>query len=156
MKKLLVAVAVIAALSATPARSTLADEASTQTQHLDTLNEAIPITCAGLFSGVTLVDATGNGVEHLTVKGNGSWFTTTFTGEGTITMLPPGATYQGHVQSWTGVEENNQNGVQHATFNFQGTNVADPAQSLNVHAAFQMTVNADGTVTANHATVSCS
>jgi hypothetical protein len=50
----------------------------------------------------------------------------------------------------------NQNLVVHETFNFQGTNVLDPTQALNMHVNFDRTTNANGTVTAFHANVSCS
>jgi hypothetical protein len=57
---------------------------------------------------------------------------------------------------WFGFEGNHQNQVAHATFNFHGTNVADSTQTLSMHAAFQITINANGTMTVNNFTVSCS
>ncbi len=130
-----------------------ANGAFTATTHVDTLRGGIPVTCAG--PGVSVINATGNGVQHLTVNGTGDWFTTTFAGEGTLMMIPPGTTYQGHVQTWFGSEDNNQNSVVHATLNFDGASVADPSQILHMHAAFDVTVNANGQVTANHFTVDC-
>ncbi len=127
--------------------------AFTTTTHVDTLRGGIPVTCAG--TGVSLINATGNGVQHQTVNGTGDWFTETFAGEGALTMVPPGATYQGHVQTWFGIEDNNQNGVVHATLNFDGASVADPSQLLHMHAAFDVTVNANGVPTASHFTVDC-
>jgi hypothetical protein len=133
--------------------------AFTQTVHVNQLSDAIPATCAGPV-GLTMFSATGNGVQHLTVNGTGDWFTTTFEGTGTLFMIDAqnnvGPLYQGHVQEWFGAEDNHQNGVQHATFNFHGAQVTDPTQTLSVHAAFDVTVNANGTVTANHFNVSCS
>ena len=130
-----------------------ANGAFTTTTHVDTLHAGIPVTCAG--TGVSLIDATGNGLQHLTANGTGDWFTTTFAGEGTLTMIPPGTTYRGHVQTWFGSEDNNQNSVVHATLNFDGANVADPSTVLHMHAAFDVTVNANGVPTANNFTVDC-
>ncbi|HEY8684179.1 MAG TPA: hypothetical protein VIO57_01085 [Chloroflexota bacterium] len=132
-----------------------ASGAFTQTVHFSLFNATVPVTCAGAMTGVTAANATGNGVGHQTGNANGFWDTSTFTGDGTITISPPGTTYQGHIQEWDGFEGNKQNFVVHETFNFQGTNVADPTQSLNMHVNFDRTTNADGTVTAFHADVSC-
>jgi len=81
------------------------------------------------------------------VNGAGdSWFTATFEGTGTVTT--GGKTFAGHLMDWFGNEDNNKNGVVHATFNFNG-------DGLTIHGAFDMTTNANGTVTANHFTVNC-
>ena len=152
MKWLVAAGAAVIGVAASVATASAAG-AFTATTHVDTLRGAIPVTCTG--TGVSLINATGNGVQHLTVNGTGDWFTETFAGEGTLTMIPPGSAYQGHVQTWFGSEDNNQNNVVHATLNFDGTNVADPSQILHLHAAFDVTVNANGQPTANHFTVDC-
>ena len=152
MKRLVAAAAAVVGVVASVVTASAAG-AFTATTHIDTLRGAIPVACAG--TGVSLINATGNGVQHLTVNGTGDWFTTTFAGEGTLTMVPPGTTYQGHVQTWFGSEDNNQNSVVHATLNFDGTNVADPSQILHLHAAFDVTVNANGVTTANNFTVNC-
>ena len=152
IKRLVSVGAAVVGVAASVATASAAG-AFTTTTHVDTLRGAIPVTCAG--PGLSLINATGNGVQHLTVNGTGDWFTETFAGVGTLTMLPPGATYQGHVQTWFGSEDNNQNSVVHATLNFDGANVADPSQILHMHAAFDVTVNADGTITADHFTVDC-
>ena len=155
MKRLLVlgASALALALSANPA---YAAGAWSTTIHVSSINAAIPITCAG--PGLTIVSGTGNGVQHVNVNGTGDWFTQTFEGQGTLVQTAgpeAGAVFQGHIVTWFGVEDNNQNGVQHATFNFDGGNLANPADTLGMHAAFDVTTNADGTITANHFTVSC-
>lgn len=154
MKRLLVlgASALALALSANPAYAA----GWSQTIHVDSFNAAIPITCGG--PGLTIVSGTGNGVQHLNVNGTGDWFTETFEGQGTLVQTAgpeAGAVYQGHIQTWFGSEDNNQNNVQHATFNFDGANVSNPADTLGMHAAFDVTTNANGTVTANNFTVSC-
>ena len=137
--------------------------AQTFTQHINTLADNIPATCAGPFTGATLVNATGNGVQHFTGNKTGFWFTATFEGQGTIQQFTPspngpvaGAVYQGHVQEWIGTEDNLKTLIPfHATFNFNGTNVADPSQALSMHIETQTTINPDGTVTVNRFTVSC-
>lgn len=156
MKRLLVlgACALGLSLSAIPAYAA----GWSQTIHVDSANFAIPVTCAGTGTGVTIVSATGNGVQHLNVNGNGDWFTETFEGQGTAVQTAgpkAGVAYQGHVQTWFGAADNLQNGVVHATFNFDGASVANPADTLGMHAAFDVTSNANGTVTADHFTVSC-
>jgi hypothetical protein len=127
-----------------------------QTIHVDSVQAVVPITCAG--PGLTIANATGNGVQHLNVNGTGDWFTTTFEGQGSLVQTAgprAGIVYQGHIVTWFGVEDNNQNGVQHATFNFDGANAANAADTLAMHAAFDVTTNPDGTITADHFTVSC-
>jgi len=127
-----------------------------QTIHVDSVSAAIPVTCAG--PGWTIISAIGNGVEHLNVNGTGDWFTTTFEGQGTLVQTAgprAAAVYYGHIVTWFGVEDNNQNGVQHATFNFDGANVANPADTLGMHAAFDVTTNPAGTVTASNFNASC-
>ena len=126
---------------------TAAADTFTQTinQHNVTLTASIPIGCGGPFLTYT---ATGNSVQHITVNGAGDfWFTATFEGTGTLTT--GGQTYTGHLMDWFGLEDNNKNGVVHATFNFVG-------DGLTVHGAFDTTTNANGTVTADHFNVSCS
>ena len=113
-------------------------------QHNVTVSSFIPIGCGGPTLTYT---ATGNLVQHITVNGAGDfWVTATFEGTGTLTT--GGHTYPGHLIDWFGQEENNKNGVIHATFNFVG-------DGLTVHGAFDTTTNANGTVTADHFNVSC-
>lgn len=162
LKILGVSVATLLALtfSVVPAGAT---GAQTFTTHIDQIHDVIPATCAGPFTGVSLVNATGNGVQHGTINSTGDWFTATFEGQGTVqqvtfTQAGPvaGAIFQGHVQEWIGSEDNLQNAVPfHATFNFQGTNVANPAQALAMHIETQWTINANGTTTVQRFTVSC-
>jgi len=158
MKRVLVLFASVVglALSVTPAS---AAGGYSDTVHVSSDSGAVPVTCAGPLTGLSIVNATGNGVQHLNVNGTGDWFTMTFAGEGTLVQTAgpnAGIVYQGHVEDWFGAEDNLQNGVVHATFNFDGVGVADPSQSLRMHAAFDVTLNADGTVTASHFTVACS
>ncbi len=143
------------ALSASPV---YAAGAYSTTTHVSSITAGIPVTCAGVGTGFSLFNATGNGVTHLNVNGTGDWFTTTFAGDGTLLQTAgpdAGVLYQGHIAEWFGAEDNLQNGVQHATFNFDGASVADATQTLRMHAAFDVTLNPDGTVTASHFTVSC-
>jgi hypothetical protein len=141
-------------LMATPAQ---AASAFTATTHISSLSDAIPITCAGAFTGVTSIHATGNGVQHSTVNGAGDfWLTATFEGQGTIVQTAgplAGQVFTGHVMDWFGLESNLQNNVFHATFNFDGTNA--PGQSLRMHAEAQFTVNPDGSPHLTRVDVSC-
>jgi len=124
----------------------IAGDTFTQTinQHDMTVSAFIPIGCGGPTLTYT---ATGNSVVHITINGAGdSWFTATFEGTGTVTT--GGTTFAGHLMDWFGNEDNNKNGVVHATFNFQG-------DGLTIHGAFDTTTNANGTVTADHFTVNC-
>lgn len=140
-------------LMATPSQ---AANASTVTTHISSLTDAIPVTCAGAFTGVTLVQATGNGVQHSTVNGAGDfWLTATFEGQGTILQTAgpqAGQVFTGHVMDWFGLESNLQNSVLHATFNFDGSNATGP---LRMHAEAQFTVNPDGSPHLTRVDVNC-
>jgi hypothetical protein len=125
--------------------------------------DIIPVTCSPAGNAIS-INSTGNGVEHFTLNNAGDfWITGTFEGNGTVTtgvatgptsFTPTGPVYSGHTMEWFGIEENNQNVVNHATFNFTGVDVATGAP-IGIHAAFQITVNANGVVTANNFTASC-
>ena len=116
---------------------------------------------------LAFIPTTGNAIQHLTVNGaDDGWFTTTFEGstqlfEGVVIdqngdVSPVGdLLYSGHLTTWFGAEDNNKNGVFHATLSFHGTS-PDGAQSLALHAQFDVTANANGTVTATPTNVSCS
>lgn len=115
---------------------------------------------------LAFVPITGNAVQHLTVNGAGDgWFTTTFTGDvqlfegqviddqGDVAAVGD-LLYSGHLTTWFGAEDNNKNGVFHATLTFHGTS-PDGSQTLSLHANFDVTVNANGTITATPTNVSC-
>jgi hypothetical protein len=140
-------------LTATPVQ---AAGAFSQTTHITTLTDHIPVTCAGPFTGATIVHATGDGVVHFNANSTGDWFTTTFVGQGTIVQTAgpqAGEVFTGHVMDWVGVEGNLQNSIFHATFNFDGTNAT--GQSLGMHAEAQFTMNPDGSMNGSHINVSC-
>jgi hypothetical protein len=137
----------------------------TFTQHFTTnpQPDIIPVTCSSAGNAISLV-GTGNGVLHFTQNNAGDfWVTGTFEGNGTVTtglspdgvkFTPTGPVYSGHMQEWFGLEENNKNVVNHATFNFNGNDVATGAP-IGIHAAFQITTNANGVVTVSNFTVNC-
>jgi hypothetical protein len=171
MKRLLIVVAASAltvCLGAVPAN---AAGAFSQTVHMTTLHDSIPAGCTGPGSAVQ-DNATGNGVQHFTINAAGDfWFTFTFEGQDLLTeglAGPPdamgnstfidngGPTFQGHMMEWFGFEGNNKNNVTHATFSFNGTNVAAPYQALSMHASFDVTVNANGVTTVNNFRATCS
>jgi hypothetical protein len=116
---------------------------------------------AALVNDFTYLDATGNGIQHSTVNGaDDSWFTTTFTGRGTVTFYPasslnvtmdnsgnivsadvigpPDMVLSVRLTSWFGFEANRQNAVGHGTLDAQGTSLAGGAtvtagQSVSFH-----------------------
>ena len=162
MRPALIAVltAAFMVMSAATAAATI-----TFTQHF-TVNpkpDVIPVSCSPAGNAIA-IDSTGNGVLHFTQNNAGDvWLTGTFEGNGTVTtglatgptsFTPTGPVYSGHTMEWFGVEENNKNFVNHATFNFTGTDLATGAP-IGIHAAFQVTFNANGVMTVSNFTVSC-
>jgi hypothetical protein len=131
----------------------------TQTTHFSSIHEydtAInPQTNNGCPSwavnDVVHIDMNGNGIQHTTQNGNDDfWFTTTFTGTGTITFYTgapifdndgnvtgvtgsPEKQVAGHLTQWFGFEANAQNSVQHGTVTFVGTVVGGSAITLHFH-----------------------
>lgn len=130
---------------------------TTLTFHSTQLSGAIPVTCDGPV-GATVYQGTGNSVAHETINNAGdSWITTTSEGDVQLQTIWNGVTgtWTGHLQTWFGSEQNKQNSVTHATFNFQGVSATDPSMTLAMHAAFTDTINANGVQTVNNMTVSC-
>jgi hypothetical protein len=102
-----------------------------------------------------LLAMSGNGVQHITVnKAQDSWFTSTFTGDGTATFYPPSSignlvtdengnivsydivgpadnTLSGHLTNWFGGEDNNKNVVFLGTIDFSGTDQSGNALSIH-------------------------
>jgi hypothetical protein len=98
---------------------------------------------------------TGNGIEHINVnKAQDAWFTTTFTGNVTLTAYPPSSltfddqgnvtgvvgppdtgvpVFSGRLTEWFGGSFNNKNSVNTGTVNVMATG---DGQSLTVHAVF--------------------
>ena len=165
MRPALIAVltAAFMVMSAATAAATI-----TSTQHF-TSNpqpDIIPVSCSPLGNAIS-INSTGNGVLHTTLNNaNDFWITGTFEGNGTVTtgnailtaagpiFTPTGPVYRGHTTEWFGGEFNNKNFVNHATFNFNGTDTATGAP-IGIHAAFQVTFNANGVMTVSNFTVSC-
>jgi len=162
--------ALIAVLTATFMVMSAATAAATITftQHF-TQNpqpDIIPVSCSPAGNAIS-INSTGNGVLHFTQNSAGDfWATGTFEGTGTVTagfspnpfdqhpsFTPTGPVYSGHTMEWFGVEENNQNFVNHATFNFNGTDAT--GAPIGIHAAFQITMNANGVTTVSNFTISC-
>lgn len=162
MRPVLVAVltAAFMVMSAATATATI-----TQTIHV-TINpkpDIIPVSCSPLGNAIS-INSIGNGVFHFTQNNAGDfWVTGTFEGNGTVTtgistdgvtLTPTGPVYSGHTMEWFGLEQNNQNVVNHATFNFTGTDTSTGAP-IGIHAQFQITFNANHVMTVNNFTVSC-
>lgn len=120
-----------------------------------------------------IISTNGNAIMHYTVNKTGDWFTTTYTGDAAVfplvendgvpvsdpntgnnevdTSAAPLAT--GHMTQWFGAEDNKQNGVQHATVHFQGTDANGNPVNLQGH--FQFATNANGDPTAMVGSISC-
>jgi hypothetical protein len=156
---------------------------TTQTQHvhgagaagiivIDFLPQDAPALPAGCWANPTLaiVSVDGNAVQHVTVnKAQDFWFTSTFTGDaavypvvqpvqfdsdGNVIVDTSGpALYTGHLTTWFGQEDNNQNGVDHATVSFHGADAA--GNMVNVNGHVQYATNAAGQPTAQVARVTC-
>jgi len=173
MKKLIVLTASLGLLAAllAPTPALASDGAFTQTIHVNSLflpltpPPAAPAGCPVQLP-VAMISNSGNGVEHLTVNGTGDWFTTTFEGDTTVFTLLGfdqmgnpilGApTFQGHLTTWFGAADNNQNTVFHTTLDFHGTSLSNPAESVDLHGSFGVTTNASGQVTAAPINITCS
>ena len=122
-----------------------------------------------------LVSTVGNAVAHGIGNKTGFWFTTTYTGQADVWPLvldsngnpiddgtgnhndavdtsgtPLAA---GHLTIWFGQEDNNKNGVTHATVSFNGVDANGTPVSLTGH--FQFATNAKGDVTVASGNISC-
>ncbi len=97
--------------------------AVTGTQHINSLQDVLPFSCAGPGGAIQNV-ATGNGVMHFIANSTGDWFTATFSGQDALTeganggtfmnpvFVPNGGpTFQGHMEEWFGFEGNLNNTV---------------------------------------------
>ena len=122
-----------------------------------------------------LVSTDGNAVAHGIGNKTGFWFTTTFTGDAVVLPLVldqngnpiPDPNNQGndevdmtatpiasgHMTTWFGSEDNNKNGVLHATLSFHGTDADGGGVNLNGH--FQFAMNANGQMTATVGSITC-
>jgi hypothetical protein len=148
-----------------------ASGAFTVTQHFSTLfliatsPPAVPAGCP-IQLPFAAVSNSGNGVMHFTQNSTGDWFTMTFEGDAIVAPFvgldsagnPVLGTpaFSGHLQVWDGGADNLQNRVFHITANFQGTNLANSAMTLDLHANFGATFNANGSITASPTNVTCS
>jgi hypothetical protein len=144
MRKLLVVICCgLGAVLLTP----IAAQATTsQTIHLTGF--PIDVGPSGCFAADLVI--LGNGVLHTTTNNAGDfWLTGTVEGAGTIA----GTTFSGHATAWFGVEANARNFVSPFTADAIGT-LAD-GTPVKIHQQGQFTVNAQGVITVNHVTVTC-
>jgi hypothetical protein len=111
------------------------------------------------------VSNSGNGVMHFTMNSTGDWFTMTFEGNATISPVTfdsngnpvlGAPTFSGHLQVWDGGANNLQNRVFHVTANFQGTSLTNSTVTVDLHANFGATFNANGSITATPTNTTCS
>ena len=177
---------VVALLPFAVAAPAHAAPATSQTQHYSTVQSwgtpsGAPTNntnCSGAVGSAFIndfvyLDLTGNGVQHQTVNGAGdAWFTTTFTGTGTVTFYPSSSLIvvvdnQGNIvgtptiigpadmiasvkiTEWFGFEANHSNAIGHGTIDARGTTLdgaAIPAgQAIAFHdeTSFHWAVGAD-------------
>lgn len=150
-----------------------ASGAFTQTVHVHSMTSVLGPPPGGvaagcpssLMIGAVVVSPEGNGVMHGTINSTGDWFTTTYEGQATIYVLagvipgrPPKPILgpviaQGHLATWFGAEDNNQNGVLHFTLDFNG--ITPPGDRFGLHGNLDVTVNANGDITANPINIFC-
>lgn len=148
--------ALIAACGATLAGAALfspivADATTSQTIHLNGV--PIDVGPSGCLNGDVVI--MGNGVEHMTVNNAGDfWVTATLEGAATVSDTTNAVLWSGHATAWFGIENNAQNNVQHFILNGVGT-LADGSM-LRIHQEGQFTVNAQGVITVNRVTATCS
>ena len=147
MRKLATTLGVLGALLL---MSVAAQATTTETIHINGV--PIDVGPAGCVPGDLVIS--GNGVEHMTVNNAGDfWVTGTVEGAATVTG-PSGATlFSGHAAAWFGIEDNNQNGVQHFIANANGT-LAD-GTTVGIHQEGQFTVNAQGIPVVTRVTATC-
>lgn len=146
MKKILLAVGILAALMLVPV---VAQATTSVTVHVN--GQPIDVGPAGCVPGDLVI--TGNGVLHQTINNAGdSWVTGTV--EGSVTATDPSSGFTGHAAAWFGVEQNNQNFVTHFIANSVGT--LGNGSPLRIHQEGQFTVNAQGMPVVTRVTVTCS
>lgn len=133
----------------------------------------LPAGCWMSASSV-MVSTFGNTIFHTTVNpAQDFWLTTTYTGDAEVRPIlfdsdgnpvrdgdgnvlgdpnqPVQAT--GHLTTWFGIEDNNRNGVQHATLTFNGTD-AD-GNPVTMHGRFQFAMNANGVPVVTSSSITC-
>jgi hypothetical protein len=177
-----VAAAAVATLVPASAAFASGNGSTAQTQHvhgaaaglvvIDFLPQDAPPLPVGCWANpnIAIVSTDGNAVQHSTVnKAQDFWFTSTFTGNaavypvaqpvqydsnGNVVVDSSGpALYVGHLTTWFGQEDNNQNNVFHATVSFHGADSAGNAVNINGH--MQYATNAAGQPTAQVAQATC-
>jgi hypothetical protein len=91
------------------------------------------------------VTQTFNGVFHIIInKAGDDWSTSTMTGSFVLVPDDPSIpTYTGHLTTWFGESDNNQNSVMHFTINAHGT--APNAPPFDYHETFHFSTSASGT-----------
>jgi hypothetical protein len=125
----------------------------TETDHFSEMTFfGSPLPCPGPVGGWALIDATGNGVQHITVNAaQDFWLTTTLVGPATIQPIDvtafdafgnpsvftnSGPLFMGRLQQWFGIQGNRNNFSSSFTINFSGATAA--GQSLTFHVNVHM------------------
>lgn len=120
---------------------------TSQTFHLNGV--PIDVGPAGCVAGdLTIM---GNGVFHQTVNNAGDlWITATLTG----TAWDAAAGFTGRATAWFGVEANNRNFT--STFIAEAIGTLSDGTPLDIHENGTFTFNAQGVLTVNRSTATCS
>ena len=147
------AVALAAVLALLTAGTALADAGgqgtiTTTQQYRNVDLGSFPVTNPCTGASGTLSSVAKTEVFHVTSFATGPEYWLTGTVEGTATFTPDdpqGVTASGHFASWFGESSNNKNYVAHDTGNYQL--VGTDGSRISVHAADQLTINANGVIT---------
>lgn len=148
------AVALVAIFALLTAGTALADAggqgtitSTQQSRNVDLGSNEVTNPCTGALGTLSAVAKTE--VFHVTSFSTGPELWVTGTAEGTATFTPydpQGVTASGHFALWFGESLNNKNSVAHDTANYQL--VGTDGSRISVHATDQLTVNANGVITA--------
>lgn len=117
-----------------------------QSRNVDLGSNEVTNPCTGALGTLSTVAKTE--VFHVTSFSTGPELWVTGTAEGTATFTPydpQGVTATGHFALWFGESLNNKNFVAHDTGNYQL--VGTDGSRISVHAADQLTINANGVIT---------
>jgi hypothetical protein len=142
--------------STQPGQCTETAHYTDQDEWLTPPDGGVPAECPSFIAtDVTHVTGSGNGVEHVTVnKAQDAWFTSTFTGNVTLTQYPLSSVvldnernvvavvgppessqpvFTGKQTEWFGGSFNNKNSINHGTLTLD---VTGGGQALHVHDTF--------------------
>lgn len=124
----------------------------TQTFHNAVDSMSLTNPCTGVPGTVTI---TYNGVIHYTINKAGDfWITGNQTGDFSLVPSVDGQpSYTGHFHDWFGASDNNQNNVNHFTFQLQG--VGSDGSTLSFHETEHISTDANGNIVVSFDKMTC-